>query len=380
MMAVLSPAGTPQVNQLPAGIATLADHERQARTQLDDNAWAYFSGGAGDEITVHANRCAWDALQLHPRILQPLAGGHTRTQLLGKTLAHPILLAPVAYQLMAHPDGELATAHAAAALGAGMVLSTQTSVALETVADAVKNEPGRGPLWFQLYMFHDRGFTRDLVQRAEAAGFEALVVTADAPTTGYRDRERRANFRLPAGVSAVHLAGLPALKTLPNAALQTGQSALFDGLLANAPTWADIAWLQSITRLPILLKGVLHEADARQAVDMGVAGIIVSNHGGRTLDTVAATALVLPSIVQRVAGDVPVLVDGGIRRGTDVFKAIALGASAVLVGRPVVYGLANAGAVGVAHVLRLLRDELEIAMALSGCATLSQVGEASLYR
>ncbi|MEO6291978.1 MAG: alpha-hydroxy acid oxidase, partial [Burkholderiaceae bacterium] len=209
---------------------------------------------------------------------------------------------------------------------------------------------------------------------------EALVVTVDAPTTGYRDRERRANFRLPTGVSAVNLAGLPALKTLANTALQAGQSALFDGLLANAPTWADIAWLQSITRLPILLKGVLHESDARQAVDMGVSGIIVSNHGGRTLDTVPATAQVLPRIVQRIAGDVPVLVDGGIRRGTDVFKAIALGASAVLVGRPVVYGLANAGAVGVAHVLRLLRDELEITMALCGCATLSQVGEASLYR
>lgn len=375
-MADLSPAVTPQVNQLPAGLVTLADHERQARTQLDNNAWAYFNGGAGDEITVHANRRAWDALQLHPRILQPLAGGHTRTQLLGKTLAHPILLAPMAYQCMAHPDGELATVHAAAALGAGMVLSTQASVALETVADAVKNEPGRGPLWFQLYMFHDRAFTRALVQRAETAGFEALVVTVDAPTSGYRDSERRVNFRLPAGVSAVNLAGLSA----PSQTLQAGQSALFDGLLANAPTWADIAWLQNITRLPILLKGVLHAADARQAVDMGMAGIIVSNHGGRTLDTVPATALVLPSIVQRVAGDVPVLVDGGIRRGTDVLKAIALGASAVLVGRPVVYGLANAGAVGVAHVLRLLRDELEIAMALSGCATLSQVGEACLYR
>lgn len=375
-MAVHSPAATPQVNQLPAGIVTLADHEQHARTRLDDNAWAYFDGGAGDEITLRINRYAWDALQLHPRILQPLAGGHTRTQLLGRTLAHPMLLAPVAYQCLAHPDGELASAHAAAALGAGMVLSTQASIALETVADAVSNEPGRGPLWFQLYMFHDRAFTHDLVQRAEVAGFEALVVTVDAPTNGYRDRERRANFRLPAGVSAVNLAGLPALKQT----VQAGQSALFDGLLAGAPTWADMAWLQSITRLPILLKGVLHETDARQAVDMGLAGIIVSNHGGRTLDTVPATALVLPRIVQRVAGDVPVLVDGGIRRGTDVFKAIALGASAVLIGRPVVYGLANAGAVGVAHVLRLLRDELEIAMALSGCATLSQVGEASLYR
>ncbi|MDO8767878.1 MAG: alpha-hydroxy acid oxidase [Burkholderiaceae bacterium] len=366
-------ATVPQVATMPDGIVTLADHEAHARTRLDDNAWAYFSGGAGDEITLRGNRRAWDGLQLHPRILLPLAGGHTRTRLLGKTLAHPIMLAPVAYQRMAHPDGELATAHAAAALGAGMVLSTQSSVALESVAQAVLNESNqtsRGPLWFQLYMLHDRGFTTELVRRAEQAGFEALVVTVDAPASGYRDRERRANFRLPVGVSAVNLAGLSPQAT---ATLQTGQSALFDGLLVNVPTWADIAWLQSITRLPILLKGVLHEADARQAADMGLAGVIVSNHGGRTLDTAPATAHVLPRIVQALAGELPVLVDGGIRRGTDVFKALALGASAVLVGRPVVYGLTNAGAVGVAHVLRLLRDELEIAMALCGCKTPAQI-------
>lgn len=363
----------PQVVTMPDGIVTLADHETHARTRLDDNAWAYFSGGAGDEITLRGNRRAWDGLQLHPRILLPLAGGHTRTRLLGKTLAHPVMLAPVAYQRMAHPDGELATAHAAAALGAGMVLSSQSSVALESVAQAVLNESNqtsRGPLWFQLYMLHDRGFTTALVRRAEQAGFEALVVTVDAPVSGYRDRERRANFRLPVGVSAVNLAGL---SPQARATLPTGQSALFDGLLVNVPTWADIAWLQSITRLPILLKGVLHEADARQAADMGLAGVIVSNHGGRTLDTAPATAHVLPRIVQALAGELPVLVDGGIRRGTDVFKALALGASAVLVGRPVVYGLANAGAVGVAHVLRLLRDELEIAMALCGCKTLAQI-------
>lgn len=369
----------PKIATIPVGIVTLADHESHARTRLDDNAWAYFSGGAGDEITLSGNRSAWDGLQLHPRVLQPLAGGHTRTQLLGNTLAHPILLAPVAYQRLAHPDGELATAHAAAALGAGMVLSTQSSVALESVAQAVlsvSNQPSRGPLWFQLYMLHDRGFTKELVQRAEQAGFEALVVTVDAPTSGYRDRERRANFLLPVGVTAVNLAGLPPSS---NASLQPGQSALFDGLLVNSPTWADMDWLQSITRLPILLKGVLHEADARQAADMGLAGVVVSNHGGRTLDTVPATAHVLPRIVQALAGDIPVLVDGGIRRGTDVFKAIALGATAVLIGRPYVYGLANAGAVGVAHVLRLLRDELEIAMALCGCKTLAQLSTDHLF-
>ena len=365
----------PARHTIPPGLVTLADHEQHARTQLDDNAWAYFSGGAADEISLRANRSAWDALPLWPRVLRPLAGGHTRVPLLGRTLAHPILLAPVAFQRMAHPDGELAMAYAAAALGAGVVLSTQASVSLESVAQAVLPDPGRGPLWFQLYLQPDRGFTQALVQRAEAAGYEALVLTVDAPTSGVRDRERRAGFRLPPGVGPVNLAGLQAPASPP---LSPGQSALFDGLLHHAPTWDDIAWLQSITRLPVLLKGVLHPADARQAVSVGAAGLIVSNHGGRTLNTAPATASALPRVVKAVQGKVPVLVDGGIRRGTDVLKAMALGASAVLVGRPAVWGLANAGAAGVAHVLRLLRDELEVAMALTGCATLAEATPALL--
>ena len=369
--------GAPALQELPPGVVTLADHEVHARTVLDANAWAYFSGGAGDEITLRGNRDAWDRLQLLPRVLCPVAGGHTRVPLLGRLLAHPILLAPVAYQRMAHPDGEIATAHAAAAQGAGLVLSTQASTRLEVVADAVKNDAGRGPLWFQLYFQHDRGFLRELVQRAEGAGYEALVLTVDAPAHGARDRERRANFRLPDGVLAVNLEGL---LPRPAPALQPGRSALFDGLMAHAPTWADVEWLQGTTRLPILLKGVLHESDARQAARQGLAGVIVSNHGGRTLDTVPATATVLRRICHSLQGDMPVLVDGGIRRGTDILKAMALGASAVLVGRPAIYGLANAGAMGVAHVIKLLRDELEIAMALCGCATLTDAGPALLFR
>ena len=366
---------SPALQKVPPTVVSLADHEQHARQQLDDNAWAYFSGGAGDEITLRANRSAWDALPLWPRVLRPLASGHTRVQLLGRTLAHPILLAPVAFQRLAHADGELAMAYAAAALGAGVVLSTQASVSLEAIAEAVQPDPGRGPLWFQLYLQHDRGFTQALVQRAEAAGYEALVLTVDAPASGVRDRERRAGFRLPPGVGPVNLAGLP---PPPPPDLRPGQSALFDGLLHQAPTWDDVAWLQSITRLPVLLKGVLHPADARQAVAAGAAGLIVSNHGGRTLDTAPATATALPRVVQAVGAAVPVLVDSGIRRGTDVLKAMALGASAVLVGRPAVWGLANAGAAGVAHVLRLLRDELEVAMALTGCATLADATPALL--
>lgn len=360
------PVPLPAVETLPAGLVSLDDHEAFARTRLDDPAWAYFSGGAADEGTLRANRSAWDNIHLLPRVLRPLVGGHTRVELLGRTLPHPLLVAPVAHQRMAHRDGEIATAHAAASQGAGLVLSTQASVSLETVARAFGAYPERGPLWFQLYLQHDRGFTRELVQRAESAGYEALVLTVDAPTSGARDRERRAGFRLPADVSAVNLAQLTPPPAPPGASL-------FDSLPGHAPTWADVQWLQQTTRLPVLLKGVLHPQDARQAAALQVAALIVSNHGGRTLDTTPATAAVLPRIAQAVAGDLPLLVDGGIRRGTDVLKAIALGARAVLVGRPCVYGLANAGALGVAHVLRLLRDELEIAMALCGCATLEQV-------
>ena len=357
---------------LPEGVVSLADHEQHAQRVLDEAVWAYFQGGAADEITLRANTQAWQQMALLPRVMRPLAGGHTRVNLLGREWPHPMLVAPMAYQRLAHPHGEQATALAAAALGAGLVLSTQASTLLEDVARLYLSEASRGPLWFQLYLLPDRGFMRALLQRVEAAGFEALVFTVDAPVQGARDRERRAGFRRPADVTAVNLASRVAPAPAP---LQPGRSKLFDDLMTHAPTWDDIAWLRSITHLPVLLKGVVHPADARQALGCGAAGLIVSNHGGRTLDTMPATAALLPRVLQAVAGDAPVLVDGGIRRGTDVLKAMALGASAVLVGRPVLHGLANAGAVGVAHVLRLLRDELEIAMALTGCRDLQGCAE-----
>ena len=345
-------ATVPAVQPLPAGLVTLADHETHARSRLDDNAWAYFSGGAGDEITLRANRQAWDELQLLPRVLQNLSGFTTQVDLLGRMLAHPLLVAPMAFLRMAHADGETALAHAAAAQAAGLVLSTQASQPMADVAKAFAAYPERGPLWFQLYLQADRGFTRQLVQRAEAAGFEALVLTVDAPAQGVRDRERRADFQLPQDIRAVNVSHAPVAQSL----------------LDTAPTWDDVQWLLGATRLPVLFKGVLHAADARQASALGVAGLIVSNHGARVLDTAVSTAWALPRVADAVKGALPLLVDGGIRRGTDVFKARALGARAVLVGRPCVWGLANAGAVGVAHVLRLLRDEYEVAQALCGCA------------
>ena len=347
---------------------TLADYEARASQRLDPAVWAYFAGGAADEITLRANRAAWSALALQPRVLRRLVHGHTRVELLGRTLAHPILVAPMASQRLAHDSGEVGTALAAAAQGAGLVLSAQASQPLEEVARIALAEATRGPLWFQLYLQGERGFDLDLVRRAEAAGYEALVLTVDAPVHGVRDRERRAGFRTPSGL-AVNLA---------QAAPMPRGGELCGGLLQAAPSWDDVAWLRANTRLPLLLKGVLHPEDAKLARSHGADALIVSNHGGRTLDSVVTTAWALPRIADALDGALPLLVDGGIRRGTDVLKAIALGACAVLVGRPIVCALAVAGPQGVAHVLRLLRDELEIAMALSGIATLDEAQRAML--
>lgn len=354
----------PTLADIPNGIVSLSDYERFAGETLDDNAWAYFSGASADEITAHWNRQAFDRVGLEARVLRHGKGGNTRVELFGKTFEHPILIAPVAHQKLAHPDGEQATAVAAAALDAGYVVSTLASMRLEDIAVAA------GPrIWFQLYMQPDRAATLDLVRRAEAAGYEAIVVTVDAPVSGARNREQRVGFRLPEGMSAVNLGEYA--QHVPSAALQ---SVVFEHFLPIAAVWSDIEWLAANTSLPVILKGILNADDAHRALEHGAAGIIVSNHGGRTLDTLPPTFTVLPRIVDRVAGRAPVLVDGGIRRGTDVLKSVACGASAVMVGRPVVYGLSVAGVRGVAHVLRILRDELELAMALTGCRTLSDAG------
>jgi 4-hydroxymandelate oxidase len=344
----------------------LADYERLAHQRLDPNALAFFAGGAGDEITIRWNREAFDDLAFRPRVLRGGPGGHTRVSLFGREYKHPIFVAPMAVQKLAHKDGEIATAIAAEAQGACMVLSAQASVPME---DAYRI--GATCRWFQLYIQPKREATIELVRRAEAAGFEVLVVTVDAPVNGARTREHRAGFQLPPDISAVNLQGLPAPETT---ILSPDGSVVFDHLVALAPTWDELAWLRSETKLPIVVKGILTAEDAAQALELDLNGIIVSNHGGRTLDTLPAAIDVMPEIVEATGGRVPLLLDGGIRRGTDVLKAIACGASAVLVGRPIIYGLAVDGTLGVAHVLRLLRDELEMAMALTGCRTLADAG------
>ncbi|NGM88124.1 alpha-hydroxy-acid oxidizing protein [Parapusillimonas sp. SGNA-6] len=362
----------PPLADIPAHVAAVSDYVALARDRLTAATWAYFSGGAADELTLADNAAAYARLRLKQRVLVDLEGATTRLELFGDTFEYPILLAPVAYHKLATPEGERATVLAASAMRAGMVLSTQSSVALEEVASGA-----RAPLWFQLYIQHDRDFTRSLVHRAEAAGYRALVVTVDAPVNGIRNREQRAGFGLPAGVEAINLRGMQAM---PSQTVRPGDSGLFGGpLLAHSPTWKDVEWLMGLTRLPVLIKGITTDADAQRAIDCGVAGIIVSNHGGRTVDTLPATIDALPAIVRIVRDRVPVLVDGGIRRGTDVFKALALGATATLIGRPYLYALAAAGAPGVAHVLHMLRTELEVAMAMTGCKTLQDIDDKALW-
>lgn len=358
----------PPLDAIPASVAAVTDYEPLARERMSAAAWAYFAGGAGDEWTLRENVAAFDRLPLRPRALRDLSAATTRTRLLGLDLAAPILLAPVAFQRMAHCDGEYATVHAAGALDTVAVVSTQASVDLADLADLATR-----PLWFQLYIQPDRAFTAALVRRAEEAGYRALVVTVDAPATGMRWREQRAGFALPPGIEAVNLRGMRGLPPAPRDALLFGTP-----LAAAAPTWEAIGWLRGLTRLPILLKGIADAGDARRAIDAGADGIIVSNHGGRSLDGAAAAIDLLPPIADAVAGAVPLLMDGGVRRGTDVLRALALGAGAVLVGRPYIFALAAAGAVGVAHVLRLLRAELELAMALTGCPDIASIDRSIL--
>lgn len=354
---------------IPRDIAAVTDYERYARARLDDNAWEYLVAGAADEVTLRDNRAAFDRIRMRSRVLCKVQGGHTRFTLFGQAFEHPVFLGPVGYQKLFHPEGEVASALAARTMSAPLVVSTLATTRLEELATA------GATLWFQLYLQARREDSLTLVRRAEDCGCQALVVTVDAPLAGIRNREQRAGFQLPSGIAAVNLAELPTAAPRP---LPPGASVVFDGLLGNAPTWDDIAWLAAATSLPVVVKGILDPADALLAIQHGARGIIVSNHGGRVLDALPASIDALPAIAAAVAGRVPLLLDGGIRRGSDVFKARALGASAVLIGRPYIHALAAAGALGVAHVLRTLREELEVCMALNGCATLDAIDKARL--
>ncbi len=355
---------------IPTDVVALCDYERHAAARMPASLRAYLDGAGADGLTAGANLAAWQAIRLQGRVLADLRGAGTGLRLLGLDLPHPLILAPVAFHRLVHPEGEAATVLAAGATGSLMVVSTQASLPSEQIAAAA-----HGPLWFQLYMQPRREDTRHLIRRAEAAGYRALVVTVDAPVNGLRNMEQRAGFRLPDGVLAVNLDGMAPAEIRS----EPGRSAVFLGLMDAAPRWDDIAWLKSQTTLPVILKGITSADDALRAVEIGADAVIVSNHGGRALDGLPATAEILPVIARAVAGRVPVLCDGGIRRGTDVLKALALGASAVLIGRPQIHALAVGGAQGVAHMLTILRAELEVAMALTGCRTLQDIDQGVIW-
>ncbi|MBJ7539585.1 alpha-hydroxy acid oxidase [Marinomonas transparens] len=357
---------------IPNDALCVADYQRLAKQVLPHSIYEYIYGGGGDELTLKKNRSALDAIQLWPRVLNDVTQGSTATTVLGESWRSPIMLAPVAFQTMAHEEGEIATAQAASALEVGMMVSTLASHSIEEISEQLTS-----PKWFQLYWQLDRDFNLELVRRAENAGYTALVVTVDSAIHGIRNRAQRANFALPDGIEAVNLANRP---PLPSNAFTPDQSIVFQGMMSEAPNWEDIAWLIQQTDLPVVIKGILHPADALKAKAIGAQGVVISNHGGRTLDCVPSAIEVLPSIRQAVGDNFTLLMDGGIQRGTDVFKAIALGADAVLIGRPQIYALAVAGAAGVAHMLRILREELEVSMALAGTARIEDMTPAALFK
>lgn len=363
------PSLLPALAAIPPDVVSASDYERRAPDHLAPKTWAYLAGGAGDEITLAENTSAFAALKLKPRTLVPVTGGHTRVSLLGETLPHPFLLAPVGWHKLFHPQGELAVAQAARVMETVFAVSSLATTPLETLAATT------APLWFQLYIQPSRAATEQMVRRAEAAGCQALIVTVDAPLGGIRNREQRAGFALPPGLKAENLVEDP----VPVPSLTPGASPVFDHAMLHAPVWNDIAGLVRLSTLPVFVKGILSPEDAARALEAGAAGIVVSNHGGRVLDTVPAAINALPAIAARVGGTAPILFDSGIRRGSDAFKAIALGASAVFVGRPYIHALSVAGALGVAHLVRTLREELEITMALAGCPTLDEASPDFLW-
>lgn len=354
---------------IPPEIACAQDYERLAPRFIALPTFEYIAGGSGAGLTTAANRAAFGRWSLMPRILREVSHGHTRLSLAGTPLAHPILLAPVAFQQLVHGGAEIDSARAAAAVDATIVSSTLSSFAVEDIARAAVSH------WFQLYFQPSRAATLALLRRAEAAGCGAIVATFDAVIQLPGQRALAAGFSMPASCVALNLAPAAPGSAAP---ADGGASPIFQGAMRGAPTWDDLAWLLSQTRLPVWVKGVLHPDDARQAMALGAAGVVVSNHGGRGLDGAPSSLDALPAIRQALGAAVPLLFDGGIRSGSDIFKALALGADAVMVGRLQVYALAVAGALGVAHMLKCLREELELCMALTGCATLAQIDAATL--
>lgn len=340
--------------------------ELEAQRRLDPAVYDYFAGGADDEITVRSNETAFAQIGLLPRVLRGAGPATLETTILGCHLSMPVLIGPTAFHKLANPEGERATARAAAAAGTIMVVSMASTIAIEEVAAAACNgEGGETSLWLQIYLQPDHCFTESLIRRAEAAGCSAIVVTVDSPAFGRRERDLRNSFNdLPSGMYC---------ENLREPINGNGRGNVRQIVFSPDLSWKNIEWLRKVTELKIVLKGIVHPEDAKLAVRHGVDAVLVSNHGGRQLDTVPATINLLPAIVDAVDGRIPLLLDGGIRRGTDALKALALGANVVAIGRPILWGLALAGEAGVAQVLEILRSELDRAVTLCGCNSVNDL-------
>jgi 4-hydroxymandelate oxidase len=347
-------------------LINLDDYEQAARGQLDHMACEYLVSGVADDLTLGWNRKGFERLNLMPRVLVDVSAIDTRRTLFGREHDYPLLLAPAGYHCLFHPDGEHETVR-----GANSCRTTLVASCFSTVSYRSMSEESIEPLWFQLYMQPDRAHTRDLLDEVIDAGCEAICVTVDLPVNSPRDRERRVDFSIPKGLSRANL--------IRFGEISVSRSELYNSVRAPGITWKDIEWLRSYLTIPLLLKGVIRREDARAAVAAGCDGIIVSNHGGRSIDGVPATIDLLPEIVEAVGSTATIIMDGGIRRGTDVLKAIALGADAVMIGRPYLYGLAVSGAQGLAAVVDILRLEISMAMGLMGCPTLAAIDQ-SLVR
>jgi 4-hydroxymandelate oxidase len=346
----------------------LHDYEELARERLPQMVFDYYVGGAEEEVTVRDNRLGWRRLRFRPRVLVDVAARDLSTTVLGQPVSLPVLTAPCAFNALAHEEGELAVGRAAESAGIIQVVSTAGTYSLEEVAAAAP----RGARWFQLYCYRDRDVTRWLVERAVAAHYRALCLTVDAPLVGCRERDRRNCFGLPAGMSWKNLEGV-GLEQMAAGDAGSALERYIADIWDTSLTWAAVDWLRGLSPLPLVIKGILTAEDARRAVDHGAAAIVVSNHGGRQLDGTMATSDALGEVVEAVAGRAEVLVDGGIRRGSDILKALALGARAVLIGRPYLWGLAVAGQAGVEHLIEILREELDLAMALAGRPTIASI-------
>lgn len=354
-------------------ITNLLELEARAQAKIPEPTFHYIAGGAEDGVSLRRNREAFARWALRPRVLVDVSKRDTSVEVLGARLSMPILVAPTAFHRLVHPEGEVATAQGTAAAGTLMVASILSTRSLEAIAAT-----GPAPRWFQLYVYKDREVSAALIRRAEKAGYSALVITVDTPQGGRREQEERDAFTLPPGLGLRNFEG-EGMDQLPSAEEGTsGLTAYWSRMVDPSLSWDDLSWVRSVSGLPLVLKGIMTAEDAKLAVDHGVDGIVVSNHGGRQLDGTLGTLDALPEVVEAAAGKLEVYVDGGVRRGTDVLKGLALGARAVLVGRPILYGLALDGAPGVQAVLQHLQEELDRAMALSGVATLADIGPSPL--